>query len=46
VTHSEEQIAQFIKHFLHKNKELCVGGLGRFICEEQACAVDTVAKFI
>jgi hypothetical protein len=46
VTHSEEQIAQFIKHFLHKNKELCVAGLGRFISEEQACVVDPVAKFI
>jgi cell division septation protein DedD len=46
VTHSEEQIAQFIKHFLHKHKELCVAGLGRFISEEQECVVDPVAKFI
>jgi cell division septation protein DedD len=46
VTHKEEQIALVIKHFLHKNKELCVAGLGRFMSEEQACVVDPVAKFI
>lgn len=46
MTHSEEQIAQFIKHFLHRHNELCIAGLGRFISEEQECVVDPVAKFI
>ena len=42
----EQHIWRIITHYLHKNKELCLYGLGRFAAQSNAFFVDPMAKKI
>lgn len=46
MTSSELKIVHFIKHFVYAHNELCLAGIGRFVCEEVEYIVDPVAKLI
>ncbi len=46
MTSSDLKIVHFIKHYLYAHNELCLAGVGRFVCEEVDYIVDPVAKII
>ncbi len=46
MTESELKIAYFIKHYLFSHNELCVAGIGRFVCEVSDFTVDPISKIV
>ena len=46
MTESELKIAYFIKHYLFSHNELCVAGIGRFVCEVSDFTVDPISKVV
>jgi hypothetical protein len=46
VTESELKIAYFIKHYLFAHNELCVAGIGRFVCNISEFSIEPISKVI